>query len=511
MTDIYKEFMPLNYIQDSYDGVSTERINFEKKIKFLLLLQKFSTLGFMLNNEKIDVNTIKITRDDIKNYLESYLLNPLHIEWINSIFPNKIIRVISKSYLFYDKKLEKIIKKDEDYINEISPEKYKLICEIYKKLNNNEKSKIFDFIIESNNYTLNSEIYNIFININKNIKTEEEIIDFFNNFIDPNTETNKLIEYISFTLLYNKIKKNNKHTVNLNNTWNDKFNIIMNIKDENFLNNLQMDNIRNKLIKTTIIKDKINFVNNYFETKSIKIILNIADNINFGIFGIKILKNKEFIKYENSILYNLLKLKYFNKICNELQEHAIIYLLDIETHYKLYTINEKKYIDIILYNELIKDYTFSQYNFNNYCFLDNYNNEVKTYLKNKICNDTNKTKKKNIEISSLNNFIDIMYFIHNPPLFLRLNKVQYYSEYIKLMDTFVKEFNYDFIKVNYKNFKPKLIFENINVNDINCNNINDIDYNIININYVNANDINHVNDLNNIDYDIININDIYYN
>ena len=76
------------------------------------------------------------------------------------------------------------------------------------------------------------------------------------------------------------------------------------------------------------------------------------------------------------------------------------------------------------------------------CFLNSFNDEVITYLKNKIISDTNNIndEKRHTEISTIDNFIDIMYFIHNPPLFLQINYIKYNHNNIDLMNKYVEDF-----------------------------------------------------------------------
>jgi hypothetical protein len=52
-----------------------------------------------------------------------------------------------------------------------------------------------------------------------------------------------------------------------------------------------------------------------------------------------------------------------------------------------------------------------------------------------------------------------MYFIYNPPVFLRRKGIKYYQQYIDLMNKFAKDFDFDFEKINYLNMKPRIVFD----------------------------------------------------
>ena len=108
-------------------------------------------------------------------------------------------------------------------------------------------------------------------------------------------------------------------------------------------------------------------------------------------------------------------------------------------------------MEILLYNDQIDNCTFNKWDSDNYEFLDKFNDKVKNYLKNKIYANNNfiidknkdnyKDKCMNLPITSLDNYIDIMYFIKNPPIFLRMYDTKYYPEYIKLMDEYYMNLN----------------------------------------------------------------------
>ena len=140
----------------------------------------------------------------------------------------------------------------------------------------------------------------------------------------------------------------------------------------------------------------------------------------------KISENKKFKQFESNVKYNLLRTKYFDKLDEEKQSKLQIYRLDFDSHYELYKLDEAKYMGLIMYNDLIDDFTFDSYTFDSYDFLNGFNDEVKTYLKNKIYSDSNglnEFEQRHTPITTLDNYIDIMYFTHNPPVFLRQNSL----------------------------------------------------------------------------------------
>ena len=159
--------------------------------------------------------------------------------------------------------------------------------------------------------------------------------------------------------------------------------------------------------------------------------------------------------------YEIFRTKYYNELDEETKTKHSIYRLDYNSHWELFNLDEEKYMEILNYNVLIDDYTFGNYNFDNFSFLNGFNEEVQTYLKNKIHADTNDIadESRHTKISNLDNFIDIMYFTHNPPEFLRPLDYKFYSDYIKSANKYLEELNYDFSKINYLNMKPRIVFD----------------------------------------------------
>lgn len=357
-THSYEEFMPEKVISDSFDGLDPERIEWEKKIGFFILLEKFGSFGFFESSKHKNLDNIKITRTDIKKFLESFDLEK-YVDWIEQIMPDKIIKIVSKDLL--NSQITSQIEKDPEYMNLINPLKYKLIMEKYDSLTPDDKIKIYP---------------NVVIEYQK--LTDLEKIEFVDKyFIDCDPDTLCLQYYL--------------------------------------------------------LGEKITDVSNNKELKN-------AIDIN---------------------KYLIFRTKYYDELDDINKAKYTKIKLDYNSHWELYKLNEKKYMKIFIYNTLIDDYTFSDYHFDNFNFLNSFNEEVKTYLKNKIKSDNNYIvdTTRHTKITTLNNFIDIMYFIHNPPAFLRTVDRKYYSDYIDIANKYLEELNYDFGKITYLNMVPRIVFD----------------------------------------------------
>lgn len=357
-THSYEEFMPEKVISNSFDGLEPERVEWEKKIGFLILLEKFGSFGVFGSSKHKNLDDIKITRTDIKKFLESFNVEE-YVDWIEQTMPDKIIKIVSKCFINYE--ITSQIEKDPEYINLVNPLKYKLIMEKYNSLTPDDKIEIYP---------------NIKIGYQK--LTDLEKIEFVDKYFINSDQDTLCLQY---DLLGKKIT----------------------------------DITNNKELKNIIDINK----------------------------------------------YLIFRTKYYDKLDDINKARYTKIRLDYNSHWELYKLNEEKYMEILSYNALIDDYTFDLYNFDNYSFLNSYNEEVKTYLKNKIKYDY----KRNIDISrhtkitTLNNFIDIMYFTHNPPAFLRIVDREYYSDYIDVANKYLEELNYDFGKITYLNMVPRIVFD----------------------------------------------------
>ena len=449
-------------ILNSVDGLDVERIRFEKKIKFLILLLKFGTFAdFGCENEEEFDSNFQITRTDVKKYLESLDIND-HLDWINLVLPNMVVKQIKK-LKFYNLDLEKKIYSDEEYINKINPKRCELIKKIYSTLNNDDKNTICKILFEKySKYISSKEIFRIFLSkYGPKNNTDVEIKCFFDKFIEFNRYENKnsivisIDEKITSTKsLFNKIK---------NITWQERIEFIKNNVDFYSILILKIDEnkIREKIYYNFESDEKISFVDDYFNNCSVNLLVKISKDFKFAnFFGDIIMTNEINKKFELDVKYDLLQRKYFNELEENDKNKLIEYKLDYNSHYELFKLDEKKYMKILLYNDRIDDYTFNNWDFDNFEFLNMFNDEVQIYLKKKIYSDSNLIiKNRHTPITSLDNYIDTMYFIHNPPTFLRMKDREYNPKYINLMDEFAKDFNFNFEKINYLNMKIKIGFE----------------------------------------------------
>jgi len=427
-------------------------------------LDIFGSFGFYGSAKHKDLNNKKITRTNIKNYLESFDISE-YIDWIEQIMPNKIIKIVDKNKRYLNYEIEKQIESEPEYLNFVNSLKYKLAIENYNTLNSDDKIKIYSEITtkHKNFYCGTSLILKHYSNtfFSNSSETKEQIINFFNTF--------EIFDILTFIdELYNKNKTNVKED-NLSDTkiddldiWKEKLEIFKNINDDDLINPIYLQIIIQKINNILSTDDKIKFVDEYFSNAERDTICYLCDDYKFKSDMFKNIEdNKELKTLIKNTKYEIFRTKYYNELDEETKTKYTIYRLDYNSHWELFKFDEEKYMKIITYNVLIDDYTFNYYNFDNFSFLDNYNKEVQTYLKNKIYADTNHIidKSKHTIISNLDNLIDIMYFTHNPPTFLRLTDRKYYQDYIELANKYLNELNYDFSKMNYLNLKPRVVFD----------------------------------------------------
>lgn len=464
---------------NSFEGLEPERVEWEKKIGFLALLNSFGTFGF-LASAKFNENKIReITRNDIKNFLESfYIVNQL--DWIKKVMPEKIIRFVDEDSNYFGYDVEKKIKNDQEYINCVNPIMYKIIIEKYITLTPNEKNvifenitnsykisycgtkMIFDFYVSKIEENLNMET-NMVINMENEEKLCNLIFDFFSSFHNYE-KIGSFVEYINklYSIYQESITNNEKPTKF--DVYKMKFELAKNINNLEFINSLKTHRAVKSFNSVITDDDKTKFVDNYFLNAEPNVICDMY-NYEYEIKKIfnNVAENKELKKIIKETKLKLFRTKYLDELNDEDKEKYITYKLDYNTHYELFKLDEQQYLKILTDNILIDDWTFGAYNFNDFSFLNMFNDEVKTYLKNKIIADTShivKHEKRHTPISTLDNLIDIMYFTNNPPEFLKsFNGVKYYSKYIEHANKYLEKINYDEKKKSYQNIKIKVIFE----------------------------------------------------
>lgn len=388
----YVEYMGDQEIPDSFDGLDEDRILFEKKIKFLILLQKFGTFCFFGSAKHKNADKIKITRTDIKNYLESFDIKE-HVDWINEVLPNKVVNMVKKSD-FIDWNLEKNIKKDTEYLDKINPKKCELVKEIYSTLDNDDKVNIFKRLIDKySDHIDKNEIFKMYINLcGPKDNTDNEIKIFFDKLSE--FDKYKIKDEINYVVkkIDNHINKKRSQIFKFMNaiTWVERFEFFNNNSD--FYKELYSyeDGIRKKINNDFEPDEKVKFVDDYFINADQDKLIKIYEDYSFNkIFRDKIRENEDYRKFEFDVKYNLLKTKYFDELDEKKKNELTEYKLDYNSHYELFKLNEKKYMEILLGNDQIDDYTFNHWDFDNYEYLDKFNEEVKTYLKNKIYADSN--------------------------------------------------------------------------------------------------------------------------
>lgn len=436
-------------IDKESNNIDKECIKFEKKLKFFILLEHFGTFGLFGSRKYKNLEDINIDNSYIDGWIREIDFKPFS-STINKILPNRLTKNLKKKF---DYKITSIISEDEEFKNKFLENKFVIIKRIYKTFDEKKKIELFsarEFLNSCVDFRI---LYDIFFDrVLLNIKDKKELDEFMhNNFIENCFFTDKL-------LLNYKIKSKQTDT-----TFEELVLFLKEISNNNLIDEYfsysPKLNLINKLRNNMNDDEKIKLVDNFFENLTIENAKDIC-----GIYDIyKIFyshNDVEFIDLENQLLYEFMVKKYLNELNEEQKESCYTYNLDIYTFYELFKINEKIFTEIISYYILVDDYTFSDYNFDNYDFLDNYDEEVKTYLKYKIwCDKNREIKNRHKPISTIDNLIDILYFIHNPPIFLRVGDRKYYNEYIELMNKYVKDFGYEFNKIKYFNKKICIKFE----------------------------------------------------
>lgn len=446
-------FLPEQNITNSFEGLEPERVNWEKKIGCLLIFEKFNRCYGSSEDEK--KNMFNFTRNDIKNFLETHIIE-YELDWIKQEMPDKIIEVINENVIPFSIK-DKILD-EPTYIETVNPIKYKLLIEKYKTLSSKEKIIIFGEIIKTHKtkiYCGNKKIYDLYLStINEDSdEFEKKINSFFDDF--DHSKENNLLNVV------NKLfsETTTESTIN---DWKKKFELAKNINDLNFLNKFNLVLVADKLNKLLSDDEKNIFVDNYFISSDLNTICNICDDVIISMIFKDIYQNKEFVKINNKTKLHLFKTKYSDELKDK--KFMISYFLDYDSHWELYKKNEKMYLKILNLNNLIYGFIFDSYHFNNFSFLDNFNDEVKNYLKDKIISDTKRYKENEIKlkekISTIDNLIDVLCFTWDPPDFLRsYEKIYPECESNERFNEYLKTINYDFNKKSYLNMKPKIIFE----------------------------------------------------
>jgi hypothetical protein len=285
--------------------------------------------------------------------------------------------------------------------------------------------------------------------IDDNVDDKIKIIELLSNFIETKEEQDNFIinfnksndSDLSFDTLSISIKN---HIIN--GTQKTIFSIIC-----------------NELFKIISDENKILFVNNYIKN-------DITDTLFINILPLtpyntrsKILSNKLFMKEEKELLQDFFEKNIYDTLEEEIKLKHTKYSINFDSHYEFYKLDEKEYTKVLCYHNLIDDWTFNNFRFDNYSFLDGFNDEVKKCIISKINADINHNSEGSIfekygEITSLNNLIDISFFMENMPEFLRQSDRDYHQEHIDVMLKYLKDINYDENKLIYSKYKMNISF-----------------------------------------------------
>ena len=347
----YQEYMPVQSFPESYEGVENERVIFEKKIRFLILLRIMGQFNFFGSAKKQDLSKLTITRNDIKAYLESYELSANNLKYAQDYFPEKIIKAIKKSN-FYDLELDKKIMAEQKYIDDVYPYKCELIRKIYSEMNQDEKKITFNKLIE---FMSLDELLKKFIGeFYSDNMTEEKAKKFFDEtgIFCENLATTCAKCKISPTLchnwlkLFNAFNALNESNSNHNNLFDFYVGITMRDIFKCKMNEMDFDKMNNFVIKCLqeMSNDKV---------------IKFSSSLNVGhkLFTDKINGDKQFRELDMITKHEIFKTKYYNELDEETKKKHTLYFLDFDTYYQIFRMNEKVFTDVLCYNELVDDWT----------------------------------------------------------------------------------------------------------------------------------------------------------
>jgi len=213
----YTKYKSNDQIDESYDGVSEERILFENKIKFLLLLQIF---GFLGSKKYSELNNINITKNHIKQYIENYDCTNF-IDEINKLYPMKAITVYENSSLYILWNYTEKITEDPDYMEynaKISREYFnKLEFDTFDETHLKDIYENITRYRNTNKIMSNHVLFNVLIQLIKNTDPENmelllkelnikinssiSIMENYNNYIN-NISTEIINNYITIIMKF---------------------------------------------------------------------------------------------------------------------------------------------------------------------------------------------------------------------------------------------------------------------------------------------------------------------
>jgi hypothetical protein len=429
-----------NLSENSWNNMNINQINFEKKLRFLISTTKLSCHG-MFGSMKEAKSISRITRGCVKKYIEDIDVGEYR-EWIESKMPNKIKVSITDRY---SGDVCKQLYSSKILNNLLNIVKSGFFKEMYENndYDNDDKLSLFKTIIAKpsygNNITSKKELVDLCLKFAINVGKKEHFINSFQKAL--RTKEEKLIK--------NKTDEEIMY----------------------FINSCSEEYIEENLISTykltdtlTIIMthdEKIAFVDDFIKNADLSKTNLITTYMDHEVRK-KIYENKECSTKEKETKFEYFVAHIYNDLTEEEKIKHNKYTIDLDTHYELYKQYEEEYIKLLTPYFLTLDWTFRSYGYDNFDFLNGFNDKVKDNLKKKIHADAHhKTKddERYNEITSLNDLVDITLFVENPPYFLKPFDCEYHQKHIDEMMFYVKDFGYDENKLVYKKYKMNISFE----------------------------------------------------
>ena len=146
------------------------------------------------------------------------------------------------------------------------------------------------------------------------------------------------------------------------------------------------------------------------------------------------------------------------------ENEYIKFTMSFDSHYQFYKINEQKYIEFLSCHTLLDDYSFSFTPVDNYDFLNAFSENVKQAIIAKIITDYNYESNKEVNekygghIKTLDDLVDVVFIIENPPVFIKQSDKNYHKKHINKMIEYLRDFGYNENKLKIGKYKMKVEF-----------------------------------------------------
>lgn len=407
-----------------------KRQKFENNLTILLLIESFGTHTWIGSKKKkdIDFNTL-ITREKLINHIQKMSMPDSLVPWLKENMQDQLLKVI-KYPIFFSRDFTKKFKDNKEFYNEYIKDINKLfVNEGYDLLCEETKTRFCESLFLYINPLYYCEL---------DTKSEEEIDEFFND----------------YAMKQLKKRYNNKNIFGFvanNPTRENKIEFLLSFDKSDFRNCISQEN--QKKIQTM-------FLNKISSNKDIllKCINNLEEKsyehmfLYFKLFTNIGRKDKNYEKKFQKI-EELHYQKFYDTITPE-EEKEYTYYLNFEDHWKLFDMDEEKYMEIVLWTMILDDYSFCEYHHDEHPYLQNYNENVKQNIINKINSDNNYVVENRYgKIHTLDDAVDISVFIQDPPSFLKSKDLEYYTEYNNVLYDILNKFNYDMNKLLYRKMK----------------------------------------------------------